>query len=229
MALAKYGGVISELRGKEAGVIFSRNAYGSYMKQKVSPVNPQSEFQQAERAKLGGIAQLWAGLTDSQREAWSQLGQQVTRVNRFGDQTNYTGFNLFVRLNRNLALVGATTISDAPAVPSVPVLTLVSLAATSGTMTLAFTPTPLTTGFKMLLESTPNIMTGRRFFKNFYRMLGASAAAQTSPWSTLTIFTARHGGVPVEGAVIGVRARLIETATGFDSPIQTLNTTVTGA
>jgi hypothetical protein len=225
MALIKYGALISEARGKEAGLVFSRNSYGGYVKQKVSPVNPQTEFQLRERARLGVLAQQWVGLTEVQKDQWKQFGQQMTRVNRFGDQTGYTGFNAYVKCNRNRAIVGLAPIS-VPVTPiSFPVLTVV-LTITTVLVSLAFTPTPLTTGLYLVVEATPNILTGRRFIKNFYRLVGASAVSAASPFVLTTLYQNRFGVLPTLGSFVGLRFRLVHGASGWDSSYTVIDDTI---
>lgn len=227
MALAKYGGIISELRGKEAGVIFSRNAYGSYMKQKVSPVNPQTQKQLDQRTLMGNMAQAWAGLSSGDKDSWENLGSQVTRVNRFGDTTYYTGFSLFMKCNRNIVLVGGTPVDTASSVPSIPVLSITNLEPdlTIPSMNLAFTPT-VPTGFAMVVYYTNNILTGRRFVKNYYRLVQVVAAAGTSPENSYAEWLAYFGSVMVEGAQIFVKAKLIHVASGFEGVPATFNAEV---
>lgn len=223
MALVKYGAIISEARGKEAGIVFSRNSYGGYMKQKVSPINPQTSYQQMVRGQLGTIAQQWSGLAEQIKEAWKQLGQQVLRVNRFGDQTYYTGFNLFVKLNRNRVIMGLPIITTPPALPSLPTLNItgVTIEQTSGnveTVSIAFTLTggDAPSDFQLAVDATPAVLTGRRFVKNFYRQLG-SYPAETSPANVTTAYQNRFGMAMPDGAYVGVRLRLIDEQSGFDS------------
>lgn len=217
-ALVKFGAGVSEMRGKEGGVIYSRNAYGSYIKTKVSPVNPQTAKQQAQRSLMGNLSAAWAGLSAAQKAAWDNLGEQTTRVNRFGDSTIYTGFSLFMRLNRNLTVIGQATIDAAPTPPTIPVLTIgeVLMSESGATATVAFTPTTPGTGLYLLLEATNNIFGGRRFVKNFYRSIGSYSNPTTSPQSFYTEWLAYFSNTLSEGATVFLRAKLIDSATGFD-------------
>lgn len=218
MALIKFGAGISEMRGKEGGVIYSRNAAGAYIKAKVSPVNPQTSFQNTQRSLMGNLSQAWAGLTGSQKDAWDNLGAQVTRINRFGDSMTYTGFSLFVRLNRNANLCGTALITAAPSIDSPPVLELgtVTIAKTGPVFTVAFTPDPVPAGYKLAFYATNNIITGRRFVKNFYRLVLVYPAATASGADFETDWHARFNNPLIEGAQIFVKAKLIHAATGFD-------------
>lgn len=234
MALAKYGAIVSELRGKEGGIVFSRNSYGGYVKQKVSPINPQTRYQQEVRAQLGTIAQQWSGLPDALKQDWKQLGQQVLRVNRFGDQTYYTGFSIFVKLNRNRTILGQSIIDTPPVIPTIPTLTLTNLEAivTDGrltTLALSYTATggSALTDYRLAIDATPPINTGRRFVKNFYRQLGAIQLS-VSPIDILASYVARYGAEVTLGSYIGIRGRLIHLASGMDGPFAVVGTITTG-
>lgn len=218
MALVKFGGIVAEARGKEAGVIYSRNAYGSYVKQKVSPVNPQTSLQLAQRTQMGNTSQLWAGLSAGEKASWDNLGSQVTRVNRFGDTTYYTGFGIFMKLNRNILICGGTQLDSAPALEVAASLTFTSVTIASGTpsISLAFTPTvPSTTS--MVVYATNNILTGRRFVKNYYRKIAVIGAAATSPQTLYTQWLAVFGNLLVTGATIYFKIKFIRTNTGFEN------------
>jgi hypothetical protein len=219
MALAKYGGIISELRGKEAGVIFSRNAYGSYMKQKVSPVNPQTALQQDQRQQMGNLAKLWATLTAGEKAAWDNLGAQVTRVNRFGDTTNYTGFALFMKCNRNILLCGQAAIVDAPSVPQISTLAITAFTADESTpnILVTFTPTPVAADEYLFCYITPNIVTGRRFVKNYYRLVKKLAAAGTSPDNVYASWNGLFGTTLILGASLFAKFKLVSSVTGFET------------
>jgi hypothetical protein len=226
MALVKFGGGVSEMRGKEAGLIFSRNAYGSYVKQKVSPVNPQTGLQLAQRTLMGNAAQTWAGLSAANKASWDNLGSQVTRVNRFGDTTAYTGFSLFMKLNRNAVLAGGSMQSAAPTVPTIPTLAITSLVVDLSSSEMIFTLDPAAyTGYVAAIYATNNILTGRRFVKNFYRFLGVTATS-TSPFNALTIWTAVHQNAVVVGAKIFAKVKLIHIVSGFEGVPATVEATV---
>lgn len=228
MALVKFGAGISEMRGKEGGVIYSRNAYGSYIKTKISPVNPQTAKQQAQRTLMGNLSQSWSTLSSAVKGDWDNLGAQVTRVNRFGDNMSYTGFSLFMKLNRNLVLAGSAAITAPPVPPTIPVLSLTAMTAavTVNELNLTFTPTPVPTGFKVFAYLTPNILTGRRFVKNYYRLIKKIAAAQTSPQQIRVDWETYFGSVLVQGAALFAKIKLVDTVTGFEGVSSNLSCVV---
>ncbi len=229
MALVKFGAGVSEMRGKEGGVIYSRNAYGSYMKAKVTPVNPSTAKQQIQRGLMGNLAQAWAGLTAGQKTSWENLGAQVTRVNVFGDTTYYTGFSLYMRLNRNIELVGGSAIGDAPTldIPEPAVFTSVVPAVTGPAMALAFSPT-VPAGAAMVVYATNNILTGRSYVKNYYRFVVTIAAAQTTPQAIYSDWSAYFANALVAGATIHIKLKNINLTKGWES-VPTIGSGVVGA
>lgn len=228
MALVKFGAGVSEMRGKEGGVVYSRNAFGSYIKTKVSPVNPQTTLQQAQRSLMGNLAQLWKTLSAGNKAAWENAGAQATRINRFGDSTAYTGFSLFMRLNRNLSVIGLDAVETAPVPPEIPVLTLGALIAnaTGPVLTQAFSPTTPGTGLYIVFYGTPNILGGRKFVKNYYRFLQAQSNPGSSPANIYAAWTAAFGTTLVEDASIYIKAKIIDSATGYDGVPDVASTVV---
>ena len=221
-ALVKFGAGVSELRGKEGGVIYSRNAYGSYMKAKVTPVNPNTAHQSGQRALMGNLSQAWTGLSAADKASWVNLGEQTTRVNVFGDTTYYTGFSLFVKLNRNIVLAGGTVIDSAPVidVPAPPSFTSLAAASVAPSMSLAFTPT-VPAGAAMFVYATNNILTGRSYVKNYYRLIKIIAAAQTSPQDIYTSWNSYFGNLLVNTATIFVKIKNVNLTKGWETVADT--------
>jgi len=120
MALIKFGGGITEMRGSIGGNTFARNRFGAYARSRTKPVNPSSTRQQTVRAIIQQITQLWAGLTADQRSAWALYGDSVGWVNALGETQHLSGFNMYCRTNMLLQLAGATLVSDAPTTLSLP-------------------------------------------------------------------------------------------------------------
>jgi hypothetical protein len=219
MALVKFGAGISEMRGKEGGVVYSRNAYGAYMKTKVSPVNPQSSSQQNVRARLQEISAAWQGLTASEKSGFASLGAIATRTNVFGDTTNYTGFGIFMRLNLNLYAVGQSMITAAPSIPSLPQLaiTSVTISEAGGSMIVAFTPTPTGSGVSIVAYATPQMTAGRTFVKNLRRFI-EYGSNQATAWDIVSSYQDVFTQIS-QGNTIHFAFKLVDEASGFDTPI----------
>lgn len=115
MALIKFGLVVTEARGKLGGHVFTKTKAGAALRTGTSPTNPQTEAQQAVRANFAAMSRLWGTLSREQIDGWNAAAENFKKTNVFGDQFQYSGFNLFVQLNQNLATIGEQPRLTAPA------------------------------------------------------------------------------------------------------------------
>lgn len=193
---AKFGAIVVDGRNKVGGHVFSKNRAGAYMRTKVTPVNPQTSFQNAVRSRLTGLSQAWRDLTASQREAWNSAVQDFQRTDIFGDLKTPSGFNLYQRLNNNLLTIGEAAIDTPPLVGSVyaPVTLSVAAAAGAGTVAITFTGAiPATDAVKLF--ATAPVSAGKSFVKSEYRLLAILDNADTSPFAAGTAYVARFGAM----------------------------------
>lgn len=217
----KFGAIVVDARNKIGGHVASKNRAGNYLRTKTTPVNPQTTFQISVRAFFATISAAWRGLTANQRAAWNAAVQDFKRTDIFGDLRNPSGANLHQRLNQNLALIGEPFITSPPmpdVVPDSGIVTL-SAAAGAGTMTVAFTGTPVPAATQYVIEATPMMSPGRSYAKNQFRRLTTVAAAGTSPANIHTLYTARFGAL-VAGQKIFVRVKAVSETTGLTSQYQ---------
>lgn len=121
MALIKFGGGITEMRGSIAGNTFSRNRYGAYARARTKPVNPNTGRQQTVRAAMAFLTDRWAQtLTALQRAAWNLYGSNVVMTNKLGESINLSGFNHYVRSNMILKQVGEAPVDAGPVIFEIP-------------------------------------------------------------------------------------------------------------
>jgi hypothetical protein len=103
--------------GKVGALVASRAKQTQYLRARISPVNPNTTFQQVIRNAIKSVTQLWSKtLSALQRQGWSVYAQNVTRTNVLGDSTNLSGVNWFVGNNVVLNQAGLPTVLDAPIV-----------------------------------------------------------------------------------------------------------------
>lgn len=211
----KFGALVVDGRGKIGGQVASKNRAGSYLRTKVTPVNPQTSNQLTVRNRFTGFAQGWRGLTDAQREAWNAAVSDFARTDIFGDLKNPTGFNLYQRLNNNLDIVGVTAISTPPLPAEVEVVevTAIAVAAGAGTFTITFSPTvPTNTAVKVYATAPQSA--GKTFVKSEFRMVTYLDVAETSPYDFAAEYVARFGSVGVAGQKIFVKFEAVNKTTG---------------
>ena len=121
MALVKFGGGITEMRGSIAGNTFSRNRSGAYVRSKTTPVNPSSSGQQAVRSSMAFLTDRWSNvLNAAQRTAWNLYGSSVVMTNKLSESINLSGFNHYIRSNLEYKRTFGATIDAGPVVFEIP-------------------------------------------------------------------------------------------------------------
>ena len=183
--------------GSYQGVTSSRNRYGQYVRTRAIPVNPSSTQQGVVRGRMSVNAAAWRALTEAQRAAWADLGLQMTRTDALGSSYTLNGFGAYVSVNNNNLATGGSAVSDAPALVSPSTVATATITLTAASFSVAFTPTPLGTGEKIMIYCSPQRAAGRNY-ESDYRLIFVGAAASASPSNILTAYTARFG-VPVVG------------------------------
>lgn len=218
MAKIKYSALVSDMRNKLNGSVLSKNRYGNYMRNKTTPVNPQTTYQQNARSILAANSQAWAGISQTERNGWAALAQTLPFTDIFGDPKTLSGQALYVKLNTNLQKVAQPVISSAPlkiAVPGIAPDGLVATVAggTLSALTLSILPASIPAGFSLIVFATPAVNPGVSFVKNQYRMIGVAPAAVAGDISLQVLWNARFGSIAA-GQKVFVRFALVSNTTG---------------
>jgi hypothetical protein len=202
--------------GSYQGITSSRNRNGQYVRTRAQPVQPRSASQLAVRSNLAANAASWRALTATQRDGWTSLGLQMTRTDGLGQSQNLTGFQAYVSVNNLNKLVGNAVVGDPPAITTPSALTTVTPTITGGgspAFSIAFTPTPLGAGLRVIIRASPQRSAGRSFESDF-RVMFIGAAASASPSNILTAYQAKFG-TPITGGRIFISAAVYQL--GFES------------
>ena len=208
---------VSEKRGSEGGVVYSRNRFGAYTRQRVSPVQPRTDYQLDIRAKLQTVSAAWRDLTAAQKAAWNELAQQVVLTDTMGVTYNPTGHQLFTSCNVNLLLSGGSVITAPPgSVPNIPTPLNVTVVATAGaTPALTVEWTGGDADYDAFIYATPTVGLGRKFIRpSDLRFLASVGGAGSPAVSILTDWQARFGAINTPGKVVAA-VRLVDVNTGF--------------
>lgn len=214
MAKVKFSALISDMRNKLNGSVFSKNRAGSYLRNKVTPVNPQTVAQTAARALLTTFSQTWRTLTEAQRQAWNGAVSQFATTDIFGDIKNPTGLQLYIRVNVNISLAGGTPLTEPPVPTGVePVLDLsVDVDESSQSVTLSDITTPVPAGMALYIEATPGLSAGISNANSQFRFIEVIPAAGTVGAISAS-YIAKFGPV-VAGKKYFVRCKFINITTG---------------
>jgi len=115
MALIKFGGGVTDIRGSIGGTTFSRCAGGNYTRARTKPVNPRSATQTLRRANVGFLTTYWSNtLTNQQRLDWRAYAAGTQWTNKLGEAIQINGLAAFLRLNALHRIGWSTVIADAP-------------------------------------------------------------------------------------------------------------------
>jgi len=121
MALVKFGGGVTDMRGSIGGTVYSRNKSGAIARARTTPINPKTALQSAIRAILAFVSQLWrTGTTAAQKAAWAVFAANVPAKNKLGEVISLSGFNQFVKSNTAAQNAGLPNVAAAPVVFTLP-------------------------------------------------------------------------------------------------------------
>lgn len=212
----KWGALVTDGRGKIGGQVASKNRAGAYMRTKVTPVNPNTSFQAAARARLTTFSQSWRALTQAQRDAWEAAVPSFQKTDIFGDIKKPAGINLYVGLNINIAEHNGTAI-DLPPLPTEvvgPPSIAVTAAAGSPAMSLTWPGDDIAANTGWIIRATPQVSPGINFVKSLYRNIQLIQTVNTSPHDMLSAYIARFGTL-VEGQKIFVEVYPMNLVSGI--------------
>lgn len=222
----KYSALVSDMSGKLNGSVATKNRYGSYLRNKVTPVNRKTTYQLAVRAIFTLATQAWRSLTASERSQWNAGATNFSRTNIFGDIRNLSGFNLFVKLNSNLQNVGEAQITVCPLPVSVDsvVLDSVTIDNSSQSVTIA-SATPIGTNSAVELYATAGLSAGKNFVASEFRKIATLTSSDTFPYVASADYLAKFGVVPAAGTKVFIKAKSIDKTNGIpgaESQVETI-------
>lgn len=189
----KYKGTLTAAAsGSIAGLTFSHNRGGQYIRARTIPTNPSSPFQQAVRDAAGVLTTRWGEqLTPTQRESWDNYALQVQIPDPLGEPRNIGGIAMYTRSNVSRIQAGLAIQDDAPVILNLGTFTKPTVSAfTPGDQTLevAFNEGDSWVqedGSALLLYGSRALSPAVNFFKGPFRLaaaiLGSSSSPPTSP------------------------------------------------
>jgi len=217
MAKAKYGGGIQDLRGSIAGQVHSRNTFGNYVRQKVSPVQPRTQRQLEVRALFAELSRRFSNfLTDSQQEAWRQAAASTPVRDVFGDSITLTGINLYTQLNAVRMLQGLDPLDNPPPVVEVPGLNSWVASFTDFQLSVAFDPSPVPPDFGLAIWATEPVNPGVAFVEHKLRLLTILPAETEAPYNITQAYVERFGSLAL-GKAVYLAGQLVST-NGWKGP-----------
>lgn len=221
MAKVKYGAAVSELRGSISGATYSRNAGGSYVRARISPVQPNSARQAAAKSLFSAGVNTWTNtLSGAERVLWAQYAASVPYVDVFGQQRYYSGqqryvqaFVAAVNAGRSVASVAAapSTYTEAENVTVANLSLEQGAAVADGTANVvnAAAPAEAAADDILLISFGAPVTPARNYFKGPYRHAGIATYVSGGTYPD-ALLTDPFGRTCAEGQVIPVQWRVLK-------------------
>lgn len=179
MAKITFGPIISEARCSTGSVTFTRNRSGAIARNRVTPHNPVSAQQIAQRQFLTYAAKRWSsGLTAAQRAQWSQLAANLVKSDQLGRPYVIAGLEQYSQCAANMLMLGQAPIDNPPAALSAIGPQQVSAIASASAGTLAVTTDiPVPSGYVALVSATKPLSPGKLNVNAWWRLIAPIATS----------------------------------------------------
>lgn len=106
MARIIYGAIVESIRGSIGGTTFQRNAYGYTVKKKPNMINPNTQWQQAQKLVFMQAVMAWGQLTPAQRADWEAWASTYPQYAKNNPTSQLSGFAVFTRQHCHRLLAG---------------------------------------------------------------------------------------------------------------------------
>lgn len=187
------GSHITQASGSLAGVTYSHNRGGQYVRARSIPVSPNTPQQAFMKSTLGELSSLWSEvLTQGQRDGWDSYALNTPLLDPLGDPRNVGGLGMYVRGNAPAIQAAMARIDTPPTAAGIAILTapgITSLSAATQLLTYTFTNTDPWAGavggaiFVYMSRPYGQAING---FKGPFRFAGKTLGAVVPPTSPKT-------------------------------------------
>jgi hypothetical protein len=123
MALISLGGVITDIRGKVKGSVFSRNDSGNVLRNKTVPKIYVNQYAALCKSRMQLLMRSWLNLEQESRDTWELGRSNFQFTNKLGNPITPQANVLFSTLNFNRLLCELNVIEECPDVYPLPSIT----------------------------------------------------------------------------------------------------------
>ena len=102
MALIKWSGLVSEVKGVLNGTVFSNATYGATMRNRKRTNGQHTTYWARSKKNLSVVASTWRTLTSMQVGTWESQRTSYPYSDKFGASKTPSAYQLFCTLNSNL-------------------------------------------------------------------------------------------------------------------------------
>lgn len=204
--------------GREDGNVLMRN---NRTRKWVFPAIVRNAYTMTARGILSVLSSGYRGLSASDIASW--LATEYTNSNRFGLANVVKGKNAYVGLNTNLVNIGVAPNTTAPAFSSVPGITaipVVTMVASTGVQTFAFSPSPTDATVTHELYATKPLSAGiTKPSKSAFRLIDIVPPGSTTPYNFASTYVAKYGAITtLAGQKVFLQLYAVNIVTGQRVP-----------
>jgi hypothetical protein len=196
MAKTLFGALVVDMRNKLGGHVLSKNKGGSFIRRKVSPIQPYTEAQRLIRGIITELSRAWGGvLDDDARATWKAFAELHPVTDVFGQTVKLTGEQMYCRLNAVIIFLGGARIDSPPLSLDVSAITDFDAAAAETGPLFNLTgvlPTPLQANELYVVWATKQVGVGKNALGSLYAFL---CTRSTLDFTAATIAAAPTGAV----------------------------------
>jgi hypothetical protein len=216
MARISFGALVSDVRGKVDGILFSRGPYGAFVKKKHSPVNKKSPLQSSKRNLLAICAKAFSNLlTPIQRLSWETLAARQSSVDVFGKDKTLSGRDLYIQFMSRTQSADQQFDVSAPVDMFVPSLDSMSITAQASDQTIRVSFAPLFPigEIRLFIYSTGVLNPGVLSYSRRLSFLAYTSIATHTPFNIQSFWIEKYGPI-LEGSKIGFRVHFLDFSNG---------------
>jgi len=214
----KFGSIVTDGSGKLGGQVISRNHYGTYVKTKVTPYNPQSVRQSEVRANQSIVTKSWSLLSDSDRRAWIKESELHPYKDKFGDTRYLSGFGLYTKCNMVRANLNYPLLNVPGPVFGFQNWEVVNAVVYSLNPSIWLFLSPSIQPDNIIqIYSTPVLSPGINYVQGQFRLIGSYGSSQDYPLDLYSNWFDVFGGTLDPGYCIFVKIQIIEIDSGLVS------------
>ena len=221
---AKTNELFEDFTGSTGNITAAHSAGHLVVRNKVTPTYTDTDYQHVVRQNFTRFAKNWQDLTDAQRALWAEKAKVVSASSSYyGISGKISGFNLYVRCNMNLELIGITTPLTTPVDNMTGLLPDFKAVNLSGSELKIALEGNVEENDVLVVQITP-LSVGQSTNINGLRQVGTIAGGASE-----TIITEKYTaqfGTPAVGDKVQVQIYAINTLSGYASTRQTTVTNI---
>lgn len=208
-ASAKYGVIVTDLKGSIGGTTFKGTSSGGVLQNKITRAAQGKNGGKVTKSDAGRLIntqqnqtaniQKWRVLSDLQRATWVAGAPSFPFINKFGESYTPSAYQLFLSVNNNRLATGAAALNDCPlpgAVTNCPAISVT--ASIGGAPVFEVTSSNVANHVQTLYCSGPQ-SSGKNFDSGRMKAIAVFPAGTSWPQDIDGAYQNVFGTIPVGG------------------------------